>query len=355
MPLDPKTHRADDRLRRPHRPEGEWLRCTRACIPDQAQWGLPHALEIHGTTVADHALTIELLANRAPVPVGDTHWRPSGSTLHGSGADGGLQVVRDAFLDEDGALVLVLWFRNATHEAIEIEISPRWGFGEGELADGGWAVRMGPPLDDLRSHIPAGGRGRLVFTAGFGPDRRTALGNMHRWHEEPNPHHVHRLAVEDWFSRNAPRFACDDPWLELLWLAGWNRRREGTADPRPITSTDIPRDAFSDGDPDRPRRNAPAWDRWIESTLVGVRRREQGLRFEPLEDAGGLGGWCIDGLALGERRIAVAWDEPSGDDRYDDGCQGFSVHVDGRLACTDERPRPVEIDLDPTTGRCEVR
>jgi len=354
MPLDPKLHRPDARLRRPHLPGGEWLRAPGIRTLDTATWGIAGALEIAGEPIAPSGLEIDVLAQGRGVPVGDTLWRPSGSTVQGAGADGTLQLVRDAFVDEQ-SVVCVLWFRNAGTESVAVDIVPRWGFRDEACAPGWWIARTAPPLDDLRTHVPAGGRGRIVFAAGIGESLESARAQARVWQESPHPHHARRQRVDAWFEENVPRFACDDPWLELLWLHGWNARREGDTASRLPDENDLPRDAFLEQDPDRPRRDAPDWTQWVEERLVGLRRTGERIEIAPDPDARGLGGWCLDGIALDEHRATVAWDDPDHpQDRYDDGCRGYTIHVDGRLRHQSARPCPVAVEVNPQTGACDL-
>lgn len=347
MPLDPSAHRPDIRLRRPLRPEGEWIRTPHLGAHLEAGWGISGQLVAEGETIAAHTLHLGIEADGVPVELGEAFWRPSGATVHGTAHAGGLQVVRDAFVTDDRTVVCVLWVRNASSESIRLDLEAAWGFRDGQFGDSRCIQKVGPPLDDLRSTVPPGGRGKLVFASAIGNSPQHARSQAEYWCQLPNAYLTHRMQVEAWFFANAPRFACDDPWLELLWMHGTNLRREGVPELGPPGPDTVPGDAFADSDPDRPNHLANAWSKWIRDDLVGLKQIDGDLEVDPLGDAAGLAGWCLDAIPAGDRRVTIAWDDPkTAPDRYDDGCQGFSVHVDGRLEHRSDRPQRTRVAIE---------
>lgn len=324
MLLDPRHWRPDDLLRRPLRPQ-DLLGVDGGALhgPAGEGWGF------RGAPLTPFALRVA--ADGELVVPAEGLFRPSHVTQHAAARESGLQVVEDRFVADDDTAVSVLWLRNPTPSAIALDIRVRWGLPAGP-GEPGFVHRIAPPGDDLCAPIPAGGRGMAVFALAVARDPDTARRRAETWFADPNAPRRQAQRFQDWFDRAAARFDCDDPYLSRLWAHRWHRvHRDGGGDAPVPPRRDTVRDDFEDGDFDRPRDDARAWERFVLERLAGLRLEPGRLILEPAPDAHGLAHWCVDGLERGGHQITVVWDDPAQPgDAYDDGDKGFTVYVDRR-------------------------
>ncbi len=312
MILNPRHYHLDQILRRPYTPLtpfGASGDCLWATSPQG--WGFRHGVHWVHKSAQEEGLapfSLRLFADDDEVEPGDGVYRPSHVTLHARHAESGLQVTEDKFLTQDDVAVSVLSLRNPGDGAVKVRLDLLYGIPAGENFFRPtlpvWVHREGPPGDDLRQMLPAGGRRTLVFAVAVAPSPEEARARAAGWARADDPVRAHAEAYQAWFDENVPLFDCADPYLTKMWYHRWYVVKKNHMNPRIGLTQE---DSFSEG-----RWNSGWYSASITYGAGHVLRETRWLRdskyarnyfrgFARNQRADGLyRSWYVDGIARPE-------------------------------------------------------
>ena len=384
--LDPRHYRMDDLLRCPYSAATPFSCAGEIVWADAPQgWGFRGGVHIGQKTSPEGIgpFTLTLSVEGEPIEPGDALYRPSHVTLNGRHEDSGLQVTEDKFITDDDVIVSVISLRNPSDVTVAVELDYSWGIGSGAAEIAGnavWIRREAPAGDDLIQSLSSGARRTLVFAAAVAPSREEAFYRSAYWRDRENPAYAQATAYQNWFTENAPRFDCSDPWLTTLWYQQWAavRRLRGETDEAEkeiqglLSSradgvfqavTEYAKAQCSGGDFTLPRdpdtrapvrysgTTQPAFCRLIQEQLLGVAVRDDETLVVaptlPLPEEGGWAHFCLENFSYQGRLFTIVWDDPRDPsvDVYQDGDMGLTVYADGRRIYHQENLNPFSVEL----------